>query len=182
MAVFIGLLRAVNVGGTGKLPMQEFKAACVEAGLRNVATYIASGNVVFQSPKSAAALTRLINEILHDRFGLTKGHTVIRRSDRIAQVIARNPFAAAAEKRPNLLMVNFLDALPPAAAGPALAAYRGPERLHLEGDHLYVDYIEGVARSKLTPALLTKALQVPSTARNWNTTNKLLEMARALEG
>jgi uncharacterized protein (DUF1697 family) len=182
MAVFIGLLRAVNVGGTGKLSMQEFKAACEEAGLRNVATYIASGNIVFQSPKSAAALTRLINQILRDRFALTKNHTLIRSPDRLAEVIAGNPFAMAAAKRPNLLMVNFLEALPPAGAAAALAAYRGPERLQLEGDHLYVDYSEGVARSKLTPAFLAKALQVPCTARNWNTINKLLEMARTLEG
>jgi uncharacterized protein (DUF1697 family) len=64
-------------------------------------------------------------------------------------------------------------------AADALATRAGPERLHLDGDHLYIDYAEGIARSKLTPAFLDKALQVPSTGRNWNTTNKLLEMARA---
>jgi uncharacterized protein (DUF1697 family) len=78
-------------------------------------------------------------------------------------------------------MVNFLDSRPPTGAAAALAAYDGPERLHLDGDHLYVDYGEGVARSKLTPAFLDKALKVAATGRNWNTTNKLLEMARALE-
>ena len=49
MAVFIALLRAVNVGGTGKLSMKELKAACEAAGLQNVSTYIASGNLVFES-------------------------------------------------------------------------------------------------------------------------------------
>jgi uncharacterized protein (DUF1697 family) len=72
-------------------------------------------------------------------------------------------------------MVNFLDGLPLARAADALAAYSGPERLHLEADHLYVDYAEGGARSRLTPAFLDKAAQVPTTARNWNTTNKLLD-------
>ena len=61
-------------------------------------------------------------------------------------------------------MVNFLDGLPQARAADALAAYSGPERLHLEADHLYVDYAEGVARSRLTPAFLDKAVQVPATA------------------
>jgi uncharacterized protein (DUF1697 family) len=95
-------------------------------------------------------------------------------------VIAGNPFAAAATERPNWLMVNFLDGLPPAGVADALRAYRGPEQLRLDGAHLYIDYAQGVARSKLT-AFLDKTLQVPATGRNWNTTNRLLEMARALE-
>jgi uncharacterized protein (DUF1697 family) len=98
----------------------------------------------------------------------------------LTKVIADNPFADAAKARPHLLMVTFLDARLAAGAEEALAAYRGPERLHLSGDHLYVDYIDGVARSKLTPAFLDKALRAPATARNWNTTNTLLDMARAL--
>ena len=87
-----------------------------------------------------------------------------------------------AAERPNLLMVVFLDGLPQAGAADRLAAFDGPERLHLEGEHLYIDYAEGVGRSKLTPALLDKALKVPATGRNWNTANTLLGMARALEG
>jgi uncharacterized protein (DUF1697 family) len=47
MTTYIALLRAVNVGGTGKLPMAELKAMCIEMGFANVQTYIASGNVVF---------------------------------------------------------------------------------------------------------------------------------------
>jgi uncharacterized protein (DUF1697 family) len=181
MAVFVALLRAVNVGGTGKVPMQDLKAACEEAGLRNVASYIASGNLVFQSAKSAAALTRLISGILHDRFALTKNQTFLRTPDRLAQVITGNPFARAAAERPNNLMVSFLEKAPPPGAAAALAAYRGPEQLRLNGDHLYIDYTEGAGRSKLTPAFLDRALGVSATARNWNTTNKLLAMARALE-
>ena len=181
MTVFIALLRAVNVGGTGKLPMPALKAACEEAGLCRVSTYIASGNVVFDTGKSAAAVKALITDLLRDRFGLTKNHTLIRTPRQLAKVIAGNPFAAAAAKRPNLLMVSFLDGPPQPGAADALAAYAGPERLHLADDHLYIDYAEGVARSKLTPAFLDRALQVPATGRNWNTTNRLLEMARALE-
>jgi uncharacterized protein (DUF1697 family) len=181
MAVFIALLRAVNVGGRGKLPMQDLKAACEKAGLSHVSTYIASGNIVFAADQSAAVVKILITKLLRDRFALSKSHTLIRTPRKLAKVIAGNPFATAAAKRPNLLMVNFLDGLPPAGAAAALAAYDGPERLQLDGDHLYIDFAEGVGRSKLTPAFLDKALQVPATGRNWNTTNKLLQMARALE-
>jgi uncharacterized protein (DUF1697 family) len=180
VAVFIALLRAVNVGGTGKLPMNELRAACEEAGLRRVSTYIASGNVVFESKKSPAAVKALLAGLLHERFDLTKNHAIIRTPGDLARVIADNPFADAAVERPNRLMVNFLAGRPHAAAAAALAAYHGPERLHLAGDHLYVDFAEGIAKSRLTPAFLDKTLQVPATARNWNTISKLLDMARAV--
>ncbi len=180
MAVFIALLRAVNVGGTGKLPMQDLKAACEEAGLKRVATYIASGNVVFETDKPAPAVQTLIMQLLRDRFGLDKNHTLIRTSRDLAKVITGNPFVAAAVERPNRFMINFLDGRPPAGFAEALLAYRGPERLRLDGEHLYVDYADGIARSKLT-GFLDRELKIPATARNWNTTNRLLDMARALE-
>jgi uncharacterized protein (DUF1697 family) len=180
MAVFIALLRAVNVGGTGKLPMQDLKAACTKAGLKRVATYIASGNVVFETDRSAPEVKILLTQLLRDRFGLTRNHALIRTPRSLAKVIAGNPFAAAAAERPNWLMVSFLDGLPPSGVAEALCAYQGPERLKLDADHLYIDYTQGVARSKLT-AFLGKTLKVPATGRNWSTTNRLLEMARALE-
>src|SRR6202140_5978331 len=68
MAVFIALLRAVNIGGTGKLPMQDLKAACEKAGLSHVSTYIASGNIVFATDQSAAAAKTSITKLLGDRF------------------------------------------------------------------------------------------------------------------
>ena len=58
MAAFIALLRAVNVGGTGKLPMTELKAMCEALGFTGVRTYIASGNVVFTSRKSESAVKK----------------------------------------------------------------------------------------------------------------------------
>jgi uncharacterized protein (DUF1697 family) len=180
MTVYIALLRAINVSGTGTLPMKQLKSACETAGLRRVSTYIASGNLVFDSADTAAAVKSLIAGLLRDQFGLAGNHVMIRTPDALARVIAGNPFAEAAIERPNHLLVNFLDGRPHADAAATLAGYAGPERLHLDGDHLYIDYVLGVARPKLPPTFLAKALQVPATARNWNTTGKLLDMARAL--
>jgi uncharacterized protein (DUF1697 family) len=58
MAIYVALLRGINVGGTGKLSMKEFKAACEAAGLTQVSTYIAIGKVVFASERSAVAVKR----------------------------------------------------------------------------------------------------------------------------
>ena len=95
MTVFIALLRAVNVGGTGRLPMQDLKAACEKAGLKRVSTYIASGNLVFEIDKSEPAVKTLITQLLRDRFRLTKNHTLIRTPRSLASVIAGNPFAGS---------------------------------------------------------------------------------------
>ncbi len=180
MAIFVALLRAVNVGGTGKLDSKKLKAACEAAGLGRVSTYIQSGNVVFESAKSAGAVKALIEAILRDDFGL-QTRCIVRSAAQIATVVEANPFADAASERPSLLLVMFLDGLPMDGAAAYLAAYKGPERSHLSGDALYIDYVNGVGGSKLTPAFLERALKVPGTARNWNTVNRLLEMARALE-
>src|ERR1700754_3126310 len=64
MASFVALLRAVNVGGTGKLPMSELKAMCEELGFEKVRTYIASGNVVFTSRKSEASIKAALEKRL----------------------------------------------------------------------------------------------------------------------
>jgi uncharacterized protein (DUF1697 family) len=182
MSVFIGLLRAVNVGGTGKLPMPAFRTACEAAGLGHVSTYIASGNVVCSSDKSASCVRELIREILSERFGLPNNDPVIRTPSDLVRIITRNPFSDAAEARPNLLQVHFLDGPPSRGAEALLAGFDGPERLLLDGQHLYIDYVAGIGRSKLTPAILDKMLQVPSTGRNWNTILKLRDMAQAIGG
>jgi uncharacterized protein (DUF1697 family) len=76
--------------------------------------------------------------------------------------------------------VSFLAGRPAADAAKALAAFKGPERMHLDGEHLYIDFPNGAGTSKLTPSFLERALGVKHTARNWNTVVKLLGMARNL--
>ena len=179
MSVFIAVLRAVNVGGTGKVPMKELKAACEEAGLRKVSTYIASGNLVFEHDGAAGQARDIVAAILRNRFGLVKNHTIIRTPDQLAAALHANPFTDAAAERPASLMLQFLETVPPEGAAEALAKWTGPERMHLSGDHLYIDYVAGAGTSKLTPVYIERALKAAGTARNWNTARKLLDMARA---
>ena len=64
MTAYVALLRAVNVGGTGKLPMSELEAMCETAGFEKVKTYIASGNVVFTSGMSEAEVKAALEKAL----------------------------------------------------------------------------------------------------------------------
>ena len=170
MTAFVALLRAVNVGGTGKLPMSELKAMCEALGFEGVRTYIASGNVVFTSRKSEAAVKKALEARLEAYAGKPVG-VMVRNAAEIQAVLKHNPFPKAAGNR---TVAIFLDAAPPTDT---LAAVRGrkDEEIGLGAREIYVHYGEGMAQSKLVvPA--AKA----GTARNMNTIATLAKMAREL--
>ena len=170
MAAFIALLRAVNVGGTGKLPMSELKAMCEELGFGSVRTYIASGNVVFTSRKSEAAIKTALEKRLEPYAGKPVG-VLVRSAAEMAQVLADNPFPKAA---PNRTVAIFLDGKP---AKDTLADVRGQkeEEIRLGRREIYVHYGDGMGQSKLViPAART------GTARNINTVATLARMAAEL--
>ena len=96
MAVFIALLRAVNVGGTGKLPMDDLKAMCKRAGFRAVRTYIASGNVVFESEQSESQVKAALEKKLSAYAGKPVG-VLVRTSTELAEVLAEPFFEGAAK-------------------------------------------------------------------------------------
>ena len=73
MTTYIALLRAVNVGGTGKLPMADWKALCTELGFRRVETYIASGKVIFDHDMPAARVQAQLEKRLLAYAGKTVG-------------------------------------------------------------------------------------------------------------
>jgi uncharacterized protein (DUF1697 family) len=167
MTAYIALLRAVNVGGTGKLPMTELKAMCEAAGFINVKTYIASGNVVFLSKLSEAKVKAILEAALAAYAGKHVG-VAIRTAAEMAAVLAANPFPKAA---PNRTVAIFLDNAPPTNALEAATGQKD-EEMRLGLREIYVHYGEGMADSKLKiPAAKT------GTARNINTVTKLAEMA-----
>jgi uncharacterized protein (DUF1697 family) len=170
VTAFVALLRAVNVGGTGKLPMGDLKEICVSLGFGSVRTYIASGNVVFVSLKSEAAIKAGLERRLETYAGKSVG-VLVRTAAEMAQVLADNPFPDAA---PNRTMAVFLDRAPPADT---LAAVRGrnDEQIGLGRREIYIHYGDGMAKSKLVvPAAKT------GTARNINTVAALAKMAADL--
>lgn len=170
MAAFIALLRAVNVGGTGKLPMTELKAMCEALGFAGVRTYIASGNVVFTSRKSEAAVKKALEAAL-EAYACKPVGVLVRSAAEMAQVLADNPFTKMA---PNRTMAVFLDRAPPADT---MAGLRGKkdEEVRLGRREIYIHYGDGMGQSKLVvPA--AKA----GTARNMNTVAALAKMAGEL--
>jgi len=176
MTVLIALLRAIGPATHAKMSMEDLRNACKASGLERVATYIATGNLILESRKSAAAVQAIIEGVLRG-FDLAN-RVVMRKPDDLAAIVAANPFPKAATLRPSKLVVCFLAATPDAERLAKLLQYRGPERFKLVGRELCVDYPNGVTGSKLTPGVLERRLDTPATFRNWNTVQKLLAMAR----
>ena len=168
MAVFVALLRAVNVGGTGKITMDDLRALCESAGFGNVRTYIQSGNVVFTSKHGAAAVQQKLEAALAKKMGKPVG-VHIRTPAEIAAIIDRNPFKKAA---PNRLLVLFLDRAAPKNALADLTI-PGREEVALSGREIFIHYPDGMGRSKLKIPFASTA-----TGRNLNTVTKLLELCR----
>jgi uncharacterized protein (DUF1697 family) len=170
VTVFIAVLRAVNVGGTGRLPMSDLKQLCVASGFASVRTYIASGNVVFESAGSEAEVKAQLEERLCAYAGKRVG-VLVRTAAEMADVLARNPFPHAA---PNRTVAIFLDDAPAPDALSDVTG-RGAEELQLGLREIYVHYGDGMARSRLSiPAARN------GTARNMNTVSTLASLAAEL--
>jgi uncharacterized protein (DUF1697 family) len=167
MAKYVALLRAVNVGGTGKLPMADLKAMCEDAGFAHVQTYIASGNVVFESKASEAKVKAALERRLHAYAGKPMG-VVVRTAAEIAAVVEANPFPKAS---PSQAVAIFLDRPPPVDALKH-ALNVNDEKMRLGRREIFVHYASGIGKSKLRiPAAKT------GTMRNMNTIAKLAELA-----
>jgi uncharacterized protein (DUF1697 family) len=167
MSTFVILLRAVNVGGTGKLPMSVLKAICERVGLEDVRTYIASGNVVCRSAQRETRVKALVERALAEYADKPVG-VLIRTGAEMAAVRDANPFASA---EPSKTMAVFLDEAPPADALQRISGQNN-EVVRLGRREIYVHYPDGMGRSKL---------KIPSaaagTARNMNTVSTLAEWA-----
>jgi uncharacterized protein (DUF1697 family) len=167
MTAYVALLRAVNVGGTGKLPMATLVKMCEAAGFEEVRTYIASGNAVFHSRLKESKVKALLEESLASYAGKPVG-VLIRTGEEMSAVLAANPFPRAPTNR---TVAIFLDQAPPARALDEVRGKRS-ERLALGTREIYVLYGEGMGSSKLViPAAKS------GTARNMNTVAKLAAMA-----
>jgi len=179
MARAVAFLGSINVGGN-RLKMADLKAALEQAGLAQVATVVASGNVLFDPQGlSAADAEALISRTLSDRFGLDVLVTV-RSRDEVAKAIADNPFHEAGEDR--FVHTHFLERQPSQAQFDRLVEDhngRGPEKLALGERMLFIDYVDGAGNTKLTGPFIERRLECRGTARNMRSLKRILETMEA---
>src|SRR3984957_8532098 len=178
----VAMLRGVNLAGHQMIKMPALKTLCTSLGVRDVQTYIQSGNIIFREDKEdPSVLARRLEAKIESEFGFRPA-VIVRTASELRKVIAKNPFSGRAGIEPSRLLVVFMDSVPTKQAREkVLAIPCEPEELHIHGRELYIYYPNGMARPKIPSGLIDRAVKTPCTGRNWNTGTKLLQMAEALE-
>jgi uncharacterized protein (DUF1697 family) len=177
MTRYAALMRAVNVGGKGSLPMADVRDMLAKAGFEDPQTLLASGNAVLGSNLAPREIEARFEAALEARFGLGTD-VLVRDLGDLERVQAENPFPEFAAAQPSRFLVYFLrgdvagelaDLRPFCAFGEEIAV--GPRCL-------YLCYPEGSGTSKLSGATIERKLKVRGTGRNWNTVAKLAARLR----
>jgi uncharacterized protein (DUF1697 family) len=172
MEKYVAFLRAINVGGH-VVKMDHLRSVVAGIGVSRVETFIASGNVIFDSAaRSASALEKKIESALHQALGYEVA-TFIRTTSAVAEVAAREPFSGL-DAPGNTLYVGFLSAAPAAAAQRALLALNSSvDEFHIAGREVFWLSHRKFSESDFSGAKLEKILGVKATLRNITTVRKI---------
>jgi len=164
------LLRAVNVGGASTLAMADLRAAATDLGHTDVATHLATGNLLLTpapgSPAPGGGLAARLTADLGERLGRTLALTVRTRAQ-LDDVVAANPYPEAAADDPSHLVVVFFDG--PVPDGPVDLGRYGRERGTWRGSEGYLHYPDGIGRSKVTAGVIDRLAARSGTGRSWRT-------------
>jgi uncharacterized protein (DUF1697 family) len=176
MQTWVCLLIAVNLGARNKVPMARLRSVLTAVGFSDVSTYLQSGNVILRSALSAVEVSSLVHGVVTDEFGVDST-VIVRDRAQLQQVVAGNPFADQVDTRPHLVGVIFLAGRPAAEQVAALSDDASLAQVsRVDGEHVYVDYVDGVHGNSRTASFFERALRVQGTERNWRTVLALHKM------
>jgi len=178
MPVRIALFRGINVGGRNSLPMKALSTLLESLGCADVKTYIQSGNVVFRHASTdVEKLSRDISAAIDNEFGFLPNVLVLTPTD-LQHAIDGNPFADATSE-PKTLHLWFLAGEARNVDLASIESLKSESESFVLADRVfYLHAPDGIGRSKLA-AGVERRLGVATTARNWRTVSKILEMTQA---
>ena len=178
MSRFISILRGINVGANRKVPMSDLKVLCEKLGLKNLQTYIQSGNIVFEmaQPEPIPELQDKLQQAFTKAFGFDIP-VLIRTAEQWAETIGKNPFLKEENADFDRLHLTCLKEIPAPELLEKIKAFQYlPDRYEIIGREVYIYCAAGYGTSKLTNPFFESKLKVPATTRNWKTVMKLHEM------
>lgn len=183
MPVFISLLRGINVGGNKKIKMADLRDLYQSLGFRDTKTLLQSGNAVFMTDiNDSSRVIDIIEAGIQDTFGFDVT-IILRTPDELQAVVDKHPFTDGQVNDPAKISFVYLDSAPTDEAVDNLRKNNpGNEIIHADGSQLYIFYDDGKGKSKLDNNRIERALKRKATARNWNTTQKLLAILDDFEG
>lgn len=178
LTVYVAMLRGINVGGQKIVKMEQLRDSFETLGFHHVRTYVQSGNVIFEAPKTSSnILSKNIEGNILSDFGFSVP-MVLRTSDEMKKIVGDNPFLKEGGIDRSKLHVTFLSTLPAEAALENLDGLNAaPDRFRIKGREVYLYCPNGYGRTKLSNTALEKLLSIVATTRNWKTVNKLVGMS-----
>lgn len=169
---YVAFLGSINVGGN-RLKMADLREAIEREGFEDVETVVASGNLLFtHEERPSDGVAEKMEFVLLERFGIDS-FAAVRNRGELAAAIAENPFAE--DGNPQQVHTLFTDDGYDQNAFAAFAeSYLGPERVAAGTRAYHVDFVDGVAASKLHD-VIDKRFDFRATARNMNSLRRILE-------
>ena len=178
MLTFISLLRGINVSGQKRIIMTDLKTIYTSLDLRDVTTYIQSGNVIFRTAiTDAMKISNLLERALLNHFGYPVT-VLVRKKTEFKKIIEGNPYLGKKDVDVSNLHVTFLTQEPSDIIIEEVGrGSYGSDQFVACGREIYVYCPGGYGKTKLNNGFFEKKLCVGATTRNWNTVNTLFNLA-----
>ena len=173
---YVALLRGINVTGNTMIKMAELKESFESLGLKNVTSYVNSGNLAFDSRKvPEKGLVKKLEDVIEKDFG-KRVQVMVREQNEIPKILSANPYDGEFESHKEMHVLFLKDEVPKERFAEVREAAPKAERFTIKGREIYCHLPMGVADSLMGRGLVEKKLKIPVTARNWRTVQKLAEL------
>jgi uncharacterized protein (DUF1697 family) len=179
MTTYISILRGINVSGQKLIRMTDLEKLYEGLGFSDIITYIQSGNVIFRTGiiYSARELSAIIEEVIQQKYGFNVP-VIIRTLEEMKAIIESNPFQKGSGNIPEKLYITFLDEKPQFTNIEKINHFDYlPDKFIIIEREVYLDCAGGYGTTRLSNTFFENKLKVKATTRNWNTVNKLVELA-----
>jgi uncharacterized protein (DUF1697 family) len=177
MNTYISLLRGINVSGQKRVGMKDLVSLYESLGLKNIRTYMQSGNVVFNAPpRDIMELASMIEARIEQEFKFSAA-VLVRTPDDFERINKDNPFLKETGIDFNRLYVTFLSSQP--AKPDTITEKQGaPDRFQIVNSEVYLFCPNGYGRTKFSNDFFERKLGLTATTRNWNTVQALLDLTK----
>lgn len=178
MSRYVAFLRGINVGGHKPIKMTHLSELFTSFGLKNVKTYIASGNVLFETPETdPKAVTELIEEGLRNSLGY-EIRVILRTMSELADLVSSGPFKDVPQPENVRLYVTFFAKEPNSALTLPYESPQGDFRVLKKTNRevFTAVYLSQMSRSVDGMTFVEKEFGKDSTTRNWNTVKKVVTL------